>query len=110
METVSHNKKGLGCSKGRQGLGYQQGDGAARQLHGRNSPLAARSPVSQRPLETLEKLKELKKYNLEEETVQGSRCPSGCVHRPEGTRSDLRDHSTHTAILQMGELRSVQGW
>lgn len=74
METDSHNKKGLGCSKGGQGLGYQQGDRAARQLHGRKSLLDTQPPVSQRPLETLEKLKELKKYNSEEEMVQGSWC------------------------------------
>ena len=41
METDSNNKKGLGGSKGRQGLGYQQGDGAAGQLQGRESLLAA---------------------------------------------------------------------
>lgn len=60
METDSHNKKGLGCSKGRQGLGYQQGDRAARQLHGRESLLDTQPLVSQRPLETLEKLRALR--------------------------------------------------
>ena len=40
----------------------------------KEKPAGGLSPVSQRPLETLEKLKELKKYNLEGETVQGSWC------------------------------------
>lgn len=71
METDSNNKKGPGCSKGRQGLGYQQGDQALRQLQGRKSPLAARSQLHSAPLKLLGNSKEFKKYNLEEGAVQG---------------------------------------
>lgn len=53
METDSNNKKGPGCSKGRQGLGYQQGDQALRQLQGRKSPLAVRSQLHSAPLKLL---------------------------------------------------------
>lgn len=63
----------------------------------------ARSSVSQRPLETLEKLKELESYNLEEEMVQGSHCEQ----RQEGMRMNVSDHPTHTVNLQMGKLTSA---